>query len=259
MRQSLMRVLRRTPVVLLALLLPACTAPAERVGSPTGSSETAQSAADAADSRDSQLGTAAATWNLAPDEVLTAETTRFTALVNRIGCGETGAVVGPDITMDGETVGVAFGTDFEPDPGVVYTCEGQSPTRVSVDLPEPLGGRTLVDAACGTERETAQGCSIDPAGDGIRFASRVELDVGHCWLAPVEFSGREWNVRFDRQIGLGGRLPGDRATWRGTGTMQLLKERRALYTDAGNGAVLRLRPKESKRVRQDYIASLPCA
>ena len=206
-----------------------------------------------------RLGTAAATWQLDPAEVLTAETTRFTALVNRIGCGETGMVVGPDITVDDRTVAVAFGTDWEPDPGLVYNCDGKAPTRVTVDLPGPLGDRTLVDAACQTQRDTAQACSIDPASDGVRFEGRVELDVGHCFLEPVVFAGREWNVRFDRQFGWGGGLPGDAAAWRGAGTMQLLKERRALYTDAGNGAFLRLRPTESKRVRQDYIASMPCA
>jgi len=53
---------------------------------------------------------AAATWDLAPNQTLDADTTSFTALVTRLGCnsGVTGDVNDPDIELTDAEVVLTF-------------------------------------------------------------------------------------------------------------------------------------------------------
>jgi hypothetical protein len=70
----------------------------------------------------------------------------FDALVMEMSCnsGEPadGRIVGPQIVSSAETVLVIFAT--RPRPGA-QACPSNPPTRVRVDLGEPLGDRTLLD------------------------------------------------------------------------------------------------------------------
>jgi heat shock protein HslJ len=72
--------------------------------------------------------------------------TYFTVMVTRLGCngGETGKVLEPDVSADGEQVVVTF--SVEPMSG--GDCPSNNSVRYVVELGEPLGDRDLVDGAC---------------------------------------------------------------------------------------------------------------
>ena len=76
-----------------------------------------------------------------------AETQTFTALVTERDCASgqssEGRVVGPDILEVGDEVLVTFAV--RPLGGDAQSCQGNPPTRVVVDLGEPLGDRQLLD------------------------------------------------------------------------------------------------------------------
>ncbi len=96
-----------------------------------------------------------AVWVLAPDQDLTAETTRVTVLVMRLGCnsGVTGEVQEPDIDLRDDEVALTF--SVRPGPPDSATCPGNDPVRYDVVLPEPLGQRDLVDGRCAEGQEAA--------------------------------------------------------------------------------------------------------
>lgn len=77
-------------------------------------------------------------------------------------------------------------------------------------------------------------------------ARRVELQVGHCYVEPVDFAGRRWGLRFSDQFGWGGPqyYP---ASWTGTGVLTQVAPDRVRYTDDG-GARLTLLPASSPPV-----------
>lgn len=70
--------------------------------------------------------------------------------------------------------------------------------------------------------------------------AEVTLEVGHCWVEPVEFDGQTWRLRWTRQFGWGGGLP---EPWQGTGVMTRLAEDRAGYVDNA-GAELTFLPAD---------------
>ena len=67
---------------------------------------------------------------------------------------------------------------------------------------------------------------------------RVVLEVGHCWIEPVEVDGRRWGVPRRHQIGWGGGLP---RGWIGGGRVTVRSPQRATYLDDG-GSTVPLRP-----------------
>lgn len=87
-----------------------------------------------------------ATWTLAPGQTIEAETRTFTVLVTRSGCngGVTGAVNDPTIEMTDDTVALTFTVRTRP-PGAA-TCPGNDAVPYEVELPQPLGDRSLKDA-----------------------------------------------------------------------------------------------------------------
>lgn len=93
-------------------------------------------------------GTAAATWVVAPDQRISAGTTSFTAEVVRLGCngGVTGTVEEPAIRLTDEQVVLTFRVSPADPPEA--DCQGNAAVRYTVELPEPLGDRALVDGAC---------------------------------------------------------------------------------------------------------------
>lgn len=60
--------------------------------------------------------------------------------------------------------------------------------------------------------------------------AEVRLDVGHCWVEPVNFDGQTWGLLWARQFGWGGRTP---ESWKGQGVMTRLAVDRAVYVDEG--------------------------
>jgi hypothetical protein len=87
-----------------------------------------------------------ATWALDPAADVGAETTEFTAWVTELGCasGRSSAdrIRGPDIQISDGTVMVTFGVVPL---GGAQECQGNPPTAGTVQLPEPLGERRLLD------------------------------------------------------------------------------------------------------------------
>jgi hypothetical protein len=91
-------------------------------------------------------GLQAAGW--VPEAPVGAGDTTFVALVTERDCnsGEpaTGRVVDPVIVIGPDRVAITFG--IRPRPGD-HECQGNPPTPTEVVLPEPLGGRMLVDGS----------------------------------------------------------------------------------------------------------------
>lgn len=87
-----------------------------------------------------------------------------------------------------------------------------------------------------------------------RALRRVELQVGHCYVEPVDFAGRRWGLRFSDQFGWGGPqyYPQD---WSGTGVLTQVTPDRVRYTDDG-GAGLTLLPASSPAVAR--AEAIPC-
>lgn len=90
-----------------------------------------------------------AMWRVSPDELLTATSESFTALVTRYNCngGSTGEVLPPTVTLGASEVIVAFTTSSRA-PNVTSTCPGNDEVAYLVQLGEPLGARSLLDSAC---------------------------------------------------------------------------------------------------------------
>jgi hypothetical protein len=88
-----------------------------------------------------------ATWVLAEPAAVSPATTTLQLDVTRLGCagGRTGVVLEP--TVSSSATQVIIRTDVEPGGGPA-DCQGNDGVRVRVELGEPIGNRTLLDAAC---------------------------------------------------------------------------------------------------------------
>ena len=128
----------------LAALMPACGAVTEPSTAPSGRA----SEIEANTSAKTSAGGDAAVWFLKPDRRLQRSSTRFTALVSRLGCngGVTGKVSAPEIHLTESEVVVTF-TVVLKQPGAA-ACPGNDQVSYEVDLGEPLQGRALVDGQC---------------------------------------------------------------------------------------------------------------
>lgn len=61
-------------------------------------------------------------------------------------------------------------------------------------------------------------------------SGNISLNVGHCWITPVEFDGETWVVRKSEQFGWGGNIPDG---WVGEGAITRRGEDRSVYKDDG--------------------------
>jgi hypothetical protein len=142
----------------LATLMPSCGATTEPSPARSdGASETKASTSAKASARGD-----AAVWFLKQDQKLQRSSTKFTALVSRLGCnnGVTGQVLAPEIHASGSEVVVTFFVGAKL-PGVA-TCRGNNQVSFEVDLVEPLQDRALVDGHClGREASTTAFCVPD--------------------------------------------------------------------------------------------------
>ncbi|MBB5867131.1 hypothetical protein F4553_000510 [Allocatelliglobosispora scoriae] len=136
----------------LAAVLPACSA--------TTPSAPARSAASSTEGD-------AAVWTLEPGQSPQRSSTKFRALVTRLGCngGVTGQVSAPRIRTSESEVVVTF--TVAPKQLGAATCPGNDQVPYEVVLGEPLGGRSLVDGEClpGEQAATTSFCYPD----AIRF------------------------------------------------------------------------------------------
>lgn len=94
-----------------------------------------------------QVGVAA-TWTPAQPESIDAHTVTFEVFATRLECasGKTGKLLAPVIVVGDKEVVIRI--DATVRPAGADTCQSNDPVRVSITLPEPLGHRSLVDAAC---------------------------------------------------------------------------------------------------------------
>lgn len=92
---------------------------------------------------------ASATWVLAEPGEVDSSSTSVAIKVTRLECagGRTGAVLPPVASLGSRDIVVR--ADVEPLPGnVARRCPGNDSVTVTVALAEPIGDRSLIDAAC---------------------------------------------------------------------------------------------------------------
>lgn len=112
-------------------------------------------------------GEAAATWDLAPEQTLDANTTTFTAMVTRLSCnsGVTGDPNDPAIEITEDQIVITF--TVSPGEPSSADCQGNDQVSQEVELPEVLGDRELVDGACASSEVS----STEPCQpSGVRYA-----------------------------------------------------------------------------------------
>lgn len=91
---------------------------------------------------------AVGTWVLADPKQVTSRTTSLVLRVTRLECsgGKTGDLLEPVVSWgDNEII---IRTDAAPLGGGFHTCPDNDAVEATVTLPEPIGDRSLVDAAC---------------------------------------------------------------------------------------------------------------
>lgn len=90
----------------------------------------------------------AATWVLADPGKVTPASTSIVVKATRAQCsdGKTGRLRAPVVSTSASDVVVRI--DAEPNPPGAYSCPGNDAVEVTVQLPEPLGRRRLLDASC---------------------------------------------------------------------------------------------------------------
>ena len=98
-------------------------------------------------------GESDATWRLAPETELTAETRSVEILVSRAECnsGVTGTVNEPTVEFRDDQVIIT--ATVSPGSPQVADCQGNDEVPYAVELPRALGERALIDGGCDRGRE----------------------------------------------------------------------------------------------------------
>lgn len=98
-------------------------------------------------------GESDATWRLAPEAVLTAETRTVEILVSRVECnsGFTGTVNEPSVVFRDDDVIITV--TVSPGSPEVADCQGNDEVPYTVELSRALGDRELIDGGCESGRE----------------------------------------------------------------------------------------------------------
>jgi hypothetical protein len=129
-----------------------------------------------------------AVWDIDPSDPPTANSTSFTALVQRVECsgGVTGTVWASEVAEEGDRIVITFTVEPSPE-GANGNCPGNDRVPYEVHLDEPLGERTLVDGGCETI------ASALCANDGVRWSmTRGEA----IWLIDPASPPREDGTSF---------------------------------------------------------------
>jgi hypothetical protein len=95
-------------------------------------------------------------WPLDPETLRDDSATTLEVLVTERECASGQALGdrlrGPQVVLTADVVRLAFAA--EPPPGDEFTCPSNPEARVTVELPEPLGGREIIeDLAIGINLE----------------------------------------------------------------------------------------------------------
>ena len=106
------------------------------------------------------------TWKLHDGDAPTPQSTTLRLEVTRLECsnGDTGRVLAPQARFHDDRI--LLSTNVEPLAEGAYGCQGNKPVPLTVVLPEPVGTRMLIDAAClGGPAAGTEAC----ADGGIRW------------------------------------------------------------------------------------------
>ncbi|MGL3804885.1 hypothetical protein ACSYDW_02210 [Paeniglutamicibacter sp. R2-26] len=106
------------------------------------------------------------TWKLHDRDALTPQSTTLQLEVTRLECssGVTGKVLAPQARFHDDRI--LLSTHVEPLAAGAYGCQGNKPVPLTVVLPEPVGTRMIIDAAClGGPAAGTEAC----ADGGIRW------------------------------------------------------------------------------------------
>lgn len=109
-----------------------------------------------------------AVWQLAADSTVGPDSTSLEIEVTRVECASnfTGKVFAPVVTVADDRVTIE--ASVEPlASGAAAECPSNPWVPLTVELPEPLGERLLVDAACGVDATIATTSYCDD--EGIRW------------------------------------------------------------------------------------------
>lgn len=89
------------------------------------------------------------TWRLLEPDAVGPDSTELRLGVTRTGCsdGVTGTVLEPTVALESDRIIIRAGVEPLP-PDRAHNCPGNDEVPVALTLPEPLGGRVLMDAAC---------------------------------------------------------------------------------------------------------------
>jgi hypothetical protein len=98
-------------------------------------------------------------------------------------------------------------------------------------------------ATTGSEQPSPRG--QEAAGATEPGSARLKVEMNHCFVEPVTFDGRQWNVPFKKQFGWGGMEP---KHWQGAGVMVRVAENTARFNDDGGAAVV-FKPVDDPAVR----------
>lgn len=131
-----------------------------------------------------------------------------------------------------------------PQPGVSTSALCEARPRMRLE-PGP-GSVVVVGSTVTLFPSQPPGTPVEPP------SARVKVEMNHCFVLPVAFDGRQWNVPFDKQFGSGGLWP---KNWRGVGVMTRVSADRARFADDG-GAEVMFRPVDDPRVRP--VENVPC-
>jgi membrane-bound lytic murein transglycosylase B len=98
-------------------------------------------------------------------------------------------------------------------------------------------GADSSEGACPAEETTPPAPATSPPAEGSADdeTTRVVLQLGPCWVAPVLFDGALWGLPLVSQFGRDVGLPED---WHGTGVVERLSADRVRYTDDGDAVVV---------------------
>ena len=86
-------------------------------------------------------------WRMDPSAARDPDATTLEVLVQERDCVSGQAIgdrlLGPQVVMTDDTVRIAFAA--EPPPGDAFDCQGTPESTVTVELPEPLGDRQIIE------------------------------------------------------------------------------------------------------------------
>ncbi|UUX60540.1 hypothetical protein [Glutamicibacter halophytocola] len=110
-----------------------------------------------------------AQWSLMDSSAVTSKSTSLDLGVMRIACGSgvTGGITGAQVDYGEENI--TIGMVVEPLTGAPQTCQSNETVPYTLELEEPVGQRTLIDASCAaadTPLDETGGCGQE----GIRWA-----------------------------------------------------------------------------------------